>query len=302
MPELPEVETIRQELAPRVVGRTIIGVDVTWERMVRTPSVSEFIERVAGRKITDISRRGKYLFFELDGGGVLMVHLKMTGALLLDSHKLDNRFIRATISLDDGSRIFFRDPRKFGVMAWHEDMSAITRALGPEPLDEDFTVDVCRSRLAGRTAPIKAVLLDQGVIAGVGNMYADEALYAARIHPLREAGGLTADETERLYHAVREVLISAIIAKGASVVNYYRPTGDSGAAHFDFKVAHGQKETCERCGAPITRLVVRGRGTYICPECQPLLLTRRPPPKPIDETAKDRAAAKRKTPRKSPRR
>jgi formamidopyrimidine-DNA glycosylase len=266
MPELPEVETIKNELLPHVVGRKIAGVDVFWDKMVRQPPVPEFRARVTGRTITDLTRRGKYLFFHLSGGERLVMHMKMTGSLLVDP--LDTKFTRAKFYLDNGAVLYFRDPRKFGVMWLAADESAVAQKLGPEPLDKGFTVETLAGILKRHKAPVKPVLLDQSIIAGIGNMYADESLYEAKIHPERPAGSLTDEETGRLYRAIRRVLRAAIKNKGASVRNYIRPDGDIGRAHDEFRVAHGTGKNCPRCGAPIKRIVVRGRGTYFCPVCQ----------------------------------
>jgi formamidopyrimidine-DNA glycosylase len=269
MPELPEVETIKNELLPHVLGRAIEGVDIFWDKMVRQPSLKEFRSRIIGRKITGMSRRGKYLFFHLSSGDVLVMHMKMTGSLLVNPS--DGRFSRAIFHLDKGIDLHFWDPRKFGVMWLAEDAGAVDGMLGPEPLDDDFTPDFLAEILRKRTAPIKPLLIDQSIIAGIGNMYADEALFEAKIHPLKPAGKLTRDEIERLHSAIRHVLQKAIAKKGASVRNYIRPDGMPGTAHDEFNVAHGVGKSCPRCGTPIKRIVVRGRGTYLCPRCQPEL-------------------------------
>jgi len=269
VPELPEVETIRSELAPAVTGRCISGVTLNWEGMVAAPSPQEFITRLKGQCIKGIGRRGKYLLFYLSGGGLLIIHLKMSGALLLGRDtELPPGYTRAIIHLDNGSRISFRDPRKFGRMRLAAEGDAVISALGPEPLEEGFTVSVLKERLARHKGPIKAVLIDQSVIAGIGNMYADEALFAARIHPLMSANGLSDAGLKRLHHAIREVLVAAIGAKGASVNTYIRPGGQKGSAHQEFKVAHRRGEKCPVCGTPLERLVIRGRGSYLCPRCQ----------------------------------
>jgi formamidopyrimidine-DNA glycosylase len=266
MPELPEVETIKNELLPHVLWRRITDVDILWDRMVKKPSAAEFRVRVIGRKIEGLSRRGKYLFFHLDNGEVLVMHMKMTGSLLVDPP--DNRFTRAVIRLDSGAALHFWDPRKFGKMWLEASVDAIVSQLGPEPLDADFTPAVLGGLLHRRKAPVKPVLIDQSIIAGIGNMYADEALYAARIHPLKPAEKLTAGEVERLHAAIRKVLLKALKKKGASVRNYIRPDGAPGTAHDEFVVAHGVGKDCPSCGGPIERIVVRGRGTYYCPRCQ----------------------------------
>jgi len=267
MPELPEVETIRNELLPHVLGREITDVDLPWEGIVRQPSVDEFRARVIGQRITGLSRRGKYLFFHLGSGEILVMHMKMTGSLLVDPN--DTRFTRAIFYLDNGKALHLCDPRKFGVIWLAGDDSAVAEKLGPEPLEDDFTSEVLVQRLKNRTAPIKPVLIDQSIIAGIGNMYADEALFEAKIHPLKPAGKLSWEEIERLHGAIKRVLWAAISNKGASVRNYIRPGGDIGTAHFEFRVAHGIGKDCPNCGTPIKRIVVRNRGTYYCPVCQP---------------------------------
>ena len=266
MPELPEVETIKTELMPHVLGREITGVELFWERIVRQPSVEEFRSRVIGQRITGLSRRGKYLFFHLSGGEMLVMHMKMTGSLLIDPS--DGRFTRAILRLDNGTALHFWDPRKFGVMWLDKDDSTVAAKLGPEPLEDDFTSEVLAELLRNRTAPIKPIILDQSIIAGIGNMYADEALFDAKIHPLRPAGSLSGDEIKRLHGSIRRVLLKGLNEKGASIRNYIRPDGSPGTAHDEFNVAHGVGKNCPNCGTPIQRIVVRGRGTYFCPVCQ----------------------------------
>ncbi len=267
MPELPEVETIKTELYPYVVGRRITGVHLRWDGIVKQPAPEEFVSRVKGRKITDLTRRGKYLFFHLDdGAGVLVMHMKMTGSLIVNPE--NDRFTRAALDLDDGSVLHFWDPRKFGRMWLDGDESPVRRQLGPEPLDEDFTAETLISILKGRKAPVKPTILDQKYIAGIGNMYADEALFDAKIHPETVAGDLTRAEATRLYRSIVKVLQKALVLKGASIRNYIRPDGGAGTAHDEFNVAHGTGKDCPRCGGPIERIVVRGRGTYYCPRCQ----------------------------------
>jgi formamidopyrimidine-DNA glycosylase len=270
MPELPEVETIKNELLPHLVNRYITGVTLFWDGIVRQPSVEEFCSRLIGQRITEVGRRGKYLIFSLTSGKALVIHLKMTGSLLIRSALAEpDKFIRAIINLDKEAGIYFRDPRKLGVMWLVEDANSIIGKLGPEPLEADFTPQILAQRLAKRKAPIKALLCDQGFIAGIGNMYADESLFAARIHPLRSGESLSRNEIEHLYGAIQQVLWSAIGYKGASVNTYFRPGGELGTAHFQFQVAHRLSGNfCPVCGTPIERIVVRNRGTYFCPKCQ----------------------------------
>ncbi len=267
MPELPEVETIKNELLPYVSGRKITGVDLFWERMLRQPLPDEFQARIKGQKIKGITRRGKYLVFSLESGEWLLIHLKMSGALLA-GRGLSPRFTRAVFHLDDGSDIYFCDPRKFGRIQLVRDKNSVLGKIGIEPLDDSFTAEVLGKLLKKRKAPLKAVLLDQGLIAGIGNMYADEALFEAAINPLRAANGLSADEIKRLHRAIRVVLKAAIESKGASVSNYYRPGGEKGSAHSHFKVAHRAGENCPVCGTPLERIPIRQRGSCFCPKCQ----------------------------------
>ena len=270
MPELPEVETIKNELLPYLLGNRITGVTLFWAQIIRQPSVEEFCSRLLGQRITDINRRGKYLILGLTSGEALIIHLKMTGSLVLKPASAEpDRFIRAILHLDKETELYFRDPRKFGVMWLVKDKNIIIGKLGPEPLDASFTPQLLAHRLNNRTAPIKALLCDQSFIAGIGNMYADEALFAARIHPLRSGRSLSQDEVEHLHNAIQQVLWSAIKNKGASVDTYFRPSGEVGTAQFQFQVAHRLSgKFCPVCGTPIQRLPIRNRGSYFCPKCQ----------------------------------
>ena len=272
MPELPEVETVKNELLPYVVGHRITGVTLIWEGIIKEPSVQEFRSRLIGQKITGITRRGKYLIVSLSSGDLLIIHLKMTGSLLVNQDSSEPpKYTRAIIHMDKGTSIFFRDPRKFGAMRLVKDENSIVGKLGPEPLEGDFTPQVLAQRLANRKAPMKALLCEQSVIAGIGSMYADEALFATKIHPLRSGESLSQEEIEHLHSAIRRILWAAIGNKGASVDTYFRPDGTLGTAHFEFKVAHGSGKHCPNCGTPIKRIVVRNRGSYFCPNCQPEL-------------------------------
>jgi len=269
VPELPEVETVKNELSPYIIGRCVTGITLLWEGIVKEPSAEEFRSRLIGQWITGIARRGKYLIISLSSDDLLIIHLKMTGSLLVDQDSSEPpRYTRAIIHLDNDTSIFFRDPRKFGVLRLVKDKDSIIGKLGPEPLEADFTPRILAQRLARRKAPIKALLCEQNLIAGVGSMYADEALFAARIHPLRSGESLSQEEVERLYDAIRQILWAAIGNKGASVDTYFRPNGTKGTAHFEFKVAHRGGEPCPVCGTPIQRLPIRNRGSYFCPKCQ----------------------------------
>ncbi len=271
MPELPEVETIKNCLLPVVVGRTFTGATLLWPRTVRQPSPEEFSQRLAGQTIVDIRRRGKYLIFHLSAGDRLIVHLKMTGSLLLQPGSADvDPHTRAILHLDRGEDIRFIDQRKFGAMWLADDEAVVVGRLGPEPLDDAFAPEVLGDILHRHGIPIKALLFDQNIIAGIGNMYADEALFAAGIHPLKPARDLSDEETRRLHRSIRQVLTAAIGYGGASVDTYQQPNGEPGTAHFFFQVAHRGGEPCAGCDATIERTVVRQRGTYFCPGCQRL--------------------------------
>ncbi len=272
MPELPEVETIVNDLRPSLKDRSFTDITILWPRMVLQPSAEELRRRLPGQVIKDIGRRGKYLIFRLASGEALILHLRMTGSLLLkrkgDKHPVSSPYITAIFRLDNGTELVFTDRRKLGTVSLVKDESELNEKLGPEPLDPDFTPQVLAKRLSSRKAPIKAVLCDQEVIAGIGNMYADEALFFARIHPLREANSLSHEEIKRLHKAIRQVLTRAISNGGASISDYRRPTGEKGTQQYDFYAAHRGGQTCKVCATPIERITVRNRGTYFCPKCQ----------------------------------
>lgn len=269
MPELPEVETIKNCLRPRLVGRSFTGATLLWPRVVRQPTPEEFCHRIAGRLVEDVRRRGKYLILHLSEEERLIVHLKMTGVLLLEPRSSAiGPPARAVLHLDSDVDLRFHDQRKFGAMWLVEDEAAVVGNLGPEPLENDFTPKILGEILHRRSIPVKALLLDQNAIAGIGNMYADEALFAARINPLRRAADLSGEETKRLHRAMRQVLIAAIEHGGASVSTYQQPNGQQGRAQFFFQVAHRRGERCNRCNTAIERVALRGRGTYFCPWCQ----------------------------------
>jgi len=267
MPELPEVETIKNELLPWVVGQSFTKVTIVDAKVVCGGSAREVRRGLIGQKIESLERRGKYLIFHLSNGRSLIIHLRMTGVLLLNPRGVD-RYARAGFHLSNGHRLVFSDRRRLGLIWLVDDADTVVCKLGPEPLDESFTPDILEQRLSRHHISIKAALLDQCIIAGIGNMYADEALFAARIHPLRKADSLSPEEVQALHHCVRRVLQAAIGSKGASVDTYVRPEGELGTAHFDFKVAHRGGEPCPVCGCTIERVTVQNRGTCFCPRCQ----------------------------------
>jgi len=271
MPELPEVETIKNELSPWVVGQSFTEVTIFDARLVCDGSVEEFRRGLIGQKVKSLKRRGKYLIFYLSNDKSLIMHLRMTGILLLNPKGVD-RYARAIFHFSNGHRLVFSDRRRLGLIWLVDDANTVVCKLGPEPLDESFTPGVLGQRLNRHHIPVKAALLDQCIVAGIGNMYADEALFAARIHPLRRADDLSPEEVLTLYHCIHRVLEAAIDCKGASVDTYMRPEGELGTAHFDFKVAHRGGEPCPVCGSNIERCVVQNRGSYFCPRCQPFRL------------------------------
>jgi len=268
MPELPEVETIKNELSPWVVGQSFTQVDIVDAKLVCGGSTEEVRLGLIGQKVESLERRGKYLIFHLSNSKSLIMHLRMTGVLLLNPQGVD-RYARAVFHLSNGHRLVFSDRRRLGLMWLVDDANTVVGKLGPEPLDESFTPDILEQRLSRHHIPIKAALLNQCIVAGIGNMYADEALFAARIHPLRKADALSPEEVQTLHYCICRVLGTAIGSKGASVDTYIRPEGELGTAHFDFKVAHKGGDPCPVCGSTIERVLVQNRGTCFCPRCQP---------------------------------
>jgi formamidopyrimidine-DNA glycosylase len=270
MPELPEVETVKNELAPYITGRKITHVVLLWAGIVKEPAPEEFRSRLIGQKILGIRRRGKYLPVSLSGGDTLIAHLKMTGSLLVQPESAElPLYARAVFHLDNNTVIVFRDPRKFGVLRLVKDPERIVGKLGPEPFSDEFTPGLLGEILTRRKAPLKALLTEQNLIAGIGSMYADEVLFAVKIHPMRTGDSLTPAEVKKMHKEIRRILSEGIENKGASVNTYYRPDGSRGTAHYQFKVAHRFKEPCYVCGTPIERIKVRQRGSYFCPHCQP---------------------------------
>lgn len=271
MPELPEVETIRSDLAPLVTGRRIVGVDVdpgTIELLTRAP-IEVLRANLVGRTVTGLGRRGKYLLFALDDGRTFVVHLRMTGRLVWrESGAPPEPFERAKLVFDDGHDLRWSDLRKFGTWTVVDDAAHAVGKLGPEPIDADFTLGAFRRALAGRTAPVKAVLLDQRRMAGLGNIYVDEALFEARVRPDTPAGLVPPAATQRLYRAARSVLERGIANRGASFKDYVDGRGNPGTQHMYVQVFRRTGQPCFVCGTPISRSVVGGRGTHFCPRCQ----------------------------------
>ena len=269
MPELPEVETIMRELGSSLVGRTVAEVTVGWEGCVDRPSVGGFCDQVVGRCIEQVGRRGKFLVLTLSGGRSLLVHLRMTGSLLVkDPTAPEETHTRLTFLLDDGNELRFVNVRKFGRLYLVEDPAEVVGDLGPEPLAEDFNVGDFRNLFENRRGMIKPLLLNQRFLAGLGNIYVDEALFRARIHPRRTADTLASDELGCLYDAIRKILREAIASQGTSRSDYVRPDGSEGTFQERLLVSGKAGEPCPRCRTEIERLVVGGRGTYVCSRCQ----------------------------------
>ena len=271
MPELPEVETIRRQLAPHLEGRTLVDVEILDPRWTRPAPPRAVEDDLRGRVVEQVGRSGKYLVWRLTGDRFLLIHLRMTGALLFDP-PADPPHTRVRFALDGGHRLVYNDPRRFGT--GHLLVGAPARdaylgeRLGPEPLTPAFTADYLRAAARGRTAPVKAFVLDQRRIAGVGNIYADEALFRAGIHPLRAAGMLSRPQLEALHEGIEQALAAGIDAKGASIDDFRHVDGAQGSFQDMFNVYGRAGEPCPVCGTPIRKLVVGGRGTYVCERCQ----------------------------------
>jgi formamidopyrimidine-DNA glycosylase len=272
MPELPEVETIRRQLAPHLEGQTILDVEILDPRWTR-PEPPRTVERaLRGRTVQRVGRSGKYLVWELSGDLHLLIHLRMTGALLFDP-PAEPPHTRVRFELDAGHRLVYVDPRRFGTAQLLPGAAArdeyLRQRIGIEPLTPEFTLEHLRQMARGRRAPVKSFLLDQRRIAGVGNIYADEALFRARIHPLRPVGTLNRKQLAALRDAVEEALMAGIESKGASIDDFRHVDGARGSFQDRFLVHRREGEPCPRCGTKIRKMVVGGRGTYVCEHCQP---------------------------------
>ncbi len=272
MPELPEVETIRGQLAPIVEGRTLRAVEVVDARWSRPLAPAELAAALQGRRVRSLERRGKYLLWNLSGEVHLVQHLRMTGAVLLEPRP-EPAHVSARLDFGAKRRLVVVDPRRFGTGELLLGDEALARffaeRLGVEPFEEGFTGEYLRERARGRIGPVKPFLLDQRHVAGIGNIYADEALFRAYVHPLRAAGRLRRAQYALLRDAVREALQAGIDAKGASIDDFRHVDGVRGAFQNEFLVHRREGEPCVRCGTTIVKLVVGGRGTYVCEHCQP---------------------------------
>ncbi len=282
MPELPEVETVARDLRPRIVGATIVGARCSWARTLRTHAPEAFVDGVAGRRVEAVGRRAKLVVIELSGDSALTIHLKMTGQLfVVPADAPADPYVRVALELADGREIRFRDIRKFGkVGLYGRDPvtgeltsevggAGVFASLGPEPLDPTFTLREFRRRLRRRKGRLKPLLLDQSFLAGVGNIYADEALWTARLHPLRTVGTVRRPDERRLYAAVRTILAEAIERRGSSIDDYTAPDGD-GSMQERLQVYQRTGEACRRCGRSVKRIVIGARSTHFCSWCQRL--------------------------------
>jgi formamidopyrimidine-DNA glycosylase len=261
MPELPEVETVVRTLRPAIIGRRILNAEFGQLRVL-IGSPLKTAKALTGRRIEGVERYGKFIAIRLDHG-YLVVHLGMTGKLLIDAPQ--TKWTHAIFTLDRGV-LHYDDQRQFGRIEYGTQLPERVAALGPEPLE--ITLDDFAARLKARHAPIKAVLLNQAVVRGVGNIYADEALFRAGVHPKRVADSLRRDRVERVYNAMREVLAEAIESRGSSVSNYVDAEGRKGSFQLSHRVYRRTGQPCTRCGAKIKRILIAQRGTHFCPKCQ----------------------------------
>jgi formamidopyrimidine-DNA glycosylase len=275
LPELPEVETVARLLRPELVGRRLGASRVRWLRTLGGLGARAFARAVGGTRVTALRRRGKWIVMDLAragaGAGVLCVHLRMTGRLeVAAAGQGPGPWERLRIALDDGRVLRFVDPRKFGRVRWARAEGEVTGALGPEPLDRGFTAGELARSLRARRRRLKPLLLDQAFLAGLGNIYVDESLHRARLHPLQPAQRLRPAQAEALWRSIRAVLSEAIAREGSSFDAFYRtPEGRPGGFQHEFRVYGRAGEPCRTCGGPIRALVVGQRGTHFCPRCQP---------------------------------
>ncbi len=273
MPELPEVETTARLIRPGVEGRRIAGVEVEWPRTVGALTPKAFAQAVTGTRIVRVSRRAKYVVLHLERrgrpAGVLLVHLRMTGRLVVEPRRAPAPpYRRVSLGLDRGT-LHFLDVRKFGRFTFHEDAAKALAHLGPEPLEDAWLAEDFSRALRTRKRQIKPLLLDQSFLAGLGNIYVDESLHGARIHPEQPAHRISSAKARHLHSEIRRVLSAAVEREGSSFDAFYRtPEGQPGSYQHLFQVYGKQGEPCPRCGRSIRRIVVGQRGTHFCPACQ----------------------------------
>lgn len=274
MPELPEVETVKRTLNGQIIGLTIEKVVVNHEKMIKNPSVPAFMKQLIGQQFIDVKRRGKYLIFELDDY-YLLSHLRMEGKFFYGNDPLvKDKHIHVTFELSSGKPLIYEDVRKFGTFHLYEKSIDLERTpsfakLGPEPWADTFNVEATYNMLKGRKMPIKSMLLTQKVVAGLGNIYVDEVLFHANIHPLKKSGDLSLDEIDRVIFHTKEILKKAIVLKGTTIRTFSSSHGSTGEFQ-NFLQVHTRKDApCHVCQMTIVKIKVGGRGTYFCPVCQP---------------------------------
>lgn len=288
MPELPEVETTIRELSKKIVGKKIVDFWTDAENLIKRPSLEKFKKGVVDKKITRINRRGKNILIYLDENYLLLVHQKLTGHLLyglwekrgnswLPKTNIENfsdpynRFLHLIFFLDDGKMLALSDMRKFAKVIYgkkDEILNSKDLEVGVEPLSKEFTLEKFKEILKSQKRPIKTVLMDQELIAGIGNVYSDESLWMARISPLRKANSLKDDEIKRLYQAIKKILKKAIELQGTSIIDYRKPDGSKGKMDKFLKVYRKEGEKCPRCKGIIKRVIINGRSAHYCPKCQ----------------------------------
>ena len=271
MPELPEVEYVARQLRTELPGRRIVSVTVGWPRTLGGMEPSEFVARVTGQVVRAIGRRGKHLIVELDGGDALVIHRRMSGNLIFLPLEERDPWARVVFGLDDGRTLVFSDPRKFGrvLLVSQDELGDLFADLGPEPLEDGFTAEELQARLRGSSRAIKAALLDQSVVVGLGNIYADEALFHARIHPLRPAASLSHEEVAQLRDAIRATLLAGI-EHGGTTFGRHRDVYDEAGTNLDYlNVYRRTGQPCRVCGQPIERVIIAQRSSHYCPHCQP---------------------------------
>jgi formamidopyrimidine-DNA glycosylase len=274
MPELPEVETFVRDLTPLLQKRTISGVTVVWPRIIAAPTVTQFMQEIIGQRFIRFSRRGKYMLLGLASGDTLIIHLRMTGRVIVHTQPImPDKHTHVVFDLADGGQVHYQDSRKFGRLWLVAEPEAVLAKLGEEPFAATFEASYLATKLRGRTASIKALLLNQAIVAGVGNIYADESLFLAGIHPARTGSSLTPNEIERLHSAIQQVLTRAIDQHGStlgqsSVQNYARPGGERGEFQEEHKVFQRTGQPCLHCGQPVQRIILGQRSTHFCPVCQ----------------------------------
>lgn len=289
MPELPEVETTIRELSPKIIGKKIVNFWTDTPKIIKSPSLSIFEEEVLGKKIVGLERKGKNILIRLEGNILLVVHQKLTGHLLYGLWKKEgnnwkpekeykeladpyNRFIHIIFFLDDGKMLALSDMRKFAKIAAGKEEDILKEEkinlLGPDPLGKNFTPEKLGEILRKQRRPIKTVLMDQELISGIGNIYSDEALWMAKISPLRKADSLNQEEVKTLCESIKAILKKAIKLQGASIIDYRRPDGSKGKVDSILNVYRKEGQKCPRCGGIIKRVVINGRSAHYCPQCQ----------------------------------